>query len=216
MDVVTPPSGAGLLGPKVLRIVACGLLALGALGLGAAPAVANLVSNPGFEADDTTGGPVTPPTGWTAANDAYVDRNNPYQGVNNAGFGMGQLSQTLATTPATQYTLSFALAPDATTLADSFAKVAVSFGGTAVATITSAAFPSTAYELFSYTVTASAASSTLLFDSFTTGDMGSFFLDAVSVVAVAPPSTIPAPSHALLLGGIMLGLLLRRSGAVAV
>jgi len=180
-----------------------------ATALGAAPAVrANLVQNPGFELDDTSGGPVSPPSDWGAMGDAGADSTLPHSGTNDAFIGVGGLSQSLATATGTAYTISFYLAADQTTITDGSSTFDATFdgldllGGTPI-TGADFALPDQ-YAAFSYQATASGSSAVLAFVGFTTSDAGTWYLDDVSV---APTTTvIPEPPAVLILLTMAIGL----------
>lgn len=95
-----------------------------AISLTPAARAQNIVSNPGFEADNASSGPVTPPTGWTVISiggiaDAGVLVGFANSGSNAAYIGYGTLSQTLTTTIGATYTVSFFVGiDDLTTLTD--------------------------------------------------------------------------------------------------
>jgi hypothetical protein len=110
---------------------------------GAIPAAhaTNVVANPGFEADDASGGPVTPPTSWSVLPvggiaDAGVEDGFANSG-NNAGYiGYGALSQSLATVIGTTYTVSFFVGIDDTaTLTDPNASFDATVSGSSLGTV---------------------------------------------------------------------------------
>ncbi|HEV2677093.1 MAG TPA: PEP-CTERM sorting domain-containing protein [Aliidongia sp.] len=165
---------------------------------------ADLVTNGGFEADDASGGPVTPPSGWTVVGSnpsIGVDDSNPNTGLNEAFLGTigttGTLQQTLTTVAGTTYTISFALENgDPTGGLSSFA---ADFGGLLLSD-TFATLP-TSYNTYSFTATATGTSTVLAFTE--QNDNSNWFLDDVSVTAAS--TTVPEPSTMLLLGSMLAG-----------
>jgi hypothetical protein len=197
------------------------LAAAGGLSLAASSqAQTNLVQNPGFESstDSGQGGATSTPfwsvnpgfgTDFVYLSDGGTTQNggSAYSGSWYAEFAAtsaanaqsGTLSQSIATTSGTYYTVSFYLAnfggPHDTFLA--------TFGGQTILSLTDA--PAFAYRQYTMTVKANSASSALAF----TGeqDPASFGLDDVSVVAG------PAPlvgGGLMSLGTAVSGFLLRR------
>lgn len=147
-----------------------------------ATAATNLVNNGGFEDGSLAG--------WSGS---VLD--SPYSGVDcvsgTAAAGTCQaflgtfgsadtLSQDLATTAGQTYAVSFAFTSDGSVPA----AFSVSFGGQ---TLYSAGSPSAGTQLLSFTGTAAASSTSLVF-SFS-NDPGYYTLDAVSVTAVPEPAT---------------------------
>jgi hypothetical protein len=102
---------------------------------------ANIVQNPGFEADNASAGPVTPPTDWTVTAiggiaDAGVEEGFANSGNNAAYIGYGTLSQALNTVVGTTYTVSFYVGiDDFTTLNDSNATFDATASGTNLGTV---------------------------------------------------------------------------------
>ncbi|MCX7097348.1 MAG: hypothetical protein NTV43_05505 [Methylococcales bacterium] len=148
---------------------------------------ANLVNNGDFESNDLTG--------WTLTNGAnpltVVDTLSPHSGLSSASFGAFQsvdtISQSLSTTSAAVYNLSFWLANSDTQNSNTFE---VWWDGALLQSWVDA--NPFSYTLFTYQVTATSASTLLEFKGF--NDDGYFGLDDVSV---------PEPE---LLGLISLGL----------
>jgi hypothetical protein len=163
-------------------------------GLGAVSAHANLVANPGFEADDTSSGPVTPPTDWMASGNAGADDSFPHSGNNDAYLADGSLSQVLGTIAGASYTISFWVGIDDGTLAsDPFATFTATFGGTPVAgspiAPTDVAYPG--YTEFTGVATAAGASTVLRFTGLINDSDGPWFLDDIDVeVAVPEPASV--------------------------
>ena len=180
---------------KALSRILFALTAVAALSL-AYPASANLITNPGFETGDFTG--------WTHLGGAVVgtfDGVAPHSGNFQARIGLpggqpGSLTQFLATTPGSSYTIDFWLANPFFT--NNFI---VSWGGAPILSLTNpGAF---GYTEFTFTETASTASTSLSFLS--PADSGIFFLDDVSV----EPAGVGVPDGGTtvsLLSGALLGL----------
>jgi hypothetical protein len=176
--------------------------------LGQPASAQNLVQNPGFE-NTPTGGASSP--GWTldtTSGTTYVNgtgtANTGVWAVDFAAPGaaaasQGTLSQAIATTPSTYYTVSFFLAneggPHNTFLA--------TFGGQTVLSLTDASAFS--YRQFTATIRVTSGSSVLAF----TGeqDPSDFLLDDVSVDA----GPLPVPGGGLLsFGAAIAGFAVRR------
>lgn len=196
-DIRVTPSKIGV---RVILALGSVWLALGPVPVRAVP----LLTNGGFDVDNTVAGPVSPPTGWTATGDTAADSSHPFSGMNEAFLGTGILSQSIATGAGNTYNLSFELAPGPTVLQDPAATMTVSFAGQTVGTIKGNTLPSTAYQLFTYQVAATSNSSLVKFAAYTTNDAGDWFLDSVIVTANAAP--IPEPPSAGLLAAALLGL----------
>ena len=113
-----------------LRIaLACALLLVAG-----GTARANIVQNPGFEADAALLAPTGPCNGtipnvgaqcaavtdWSVTGDAGEDTANPNTGSVDTFLGTGSLSQTLPTVPGATYSISFYLAADQNTLDSAF------------------------------------------------------------------------------------------------
>lgn len=159
----------------------------------------NLVANPGFEAGANG---YTFTGAFTGVRTAARGVGAPYGGFRFAAFGsiedLGTASQTIATTPGGAYTFRFYLAnlnggrePN-----NSFA---VQFGSETVLSLVDAA--DFGYQLYSYDVVATDASTTL---TFAGRNAPSYFnLDDVSVT----PSTVtPEPATFALLGAGLAGV----------
>jgi hypothetical protein len=171
------------------------LTALAALSV-AYPAKANLIANPGFETGDFTD--------WTANNGGSVtgtfDGVTPHSGNFQAVFTTPSVSliQPVATTPGASYTISFflALAAPPPTNAFSFA-----WGFSNIFSLTNqSAF---GYTHYTFTETASTASTTLFFNFSMPSVEGAWLLDDVSVTPAGVPD---GGSTVSLLGCALLGL----------
>jgi hypothetical protein len=164
-------------------------------GLGTMSARANLVANPGFEADNTSSGPVTPPTDWMASGNAGADDSFPHSGSNDGYLADGSLSQVLATMAGATYTISFWVGIDDLTLFfDPAATFTATFGGTPVAGTPIApaevGFPPS-YAEFTGTATAAGANTTLSFTGLINGADGPWYLDDIDVeLAVPEPASV--------------------------
>jgi hypothetical protein len=160
---------------------------------------ADLVVNGGFETGDFTG--------WTTTGqllDMGVDTGDAHSGNYGAFLGsytaLGFLSQTLSTTPGTNYTISFWLQSDGQ-FPNEFlvnwggdASTGVLQGGTTLMDWTN--IPAQSWTEYTFNVTATSASTNLIFGS--RNDSGYLSLDDVSVV---DPPAAPAPGG-LVLGGL--------------
>ncbi|HVS36826.1 MAG TPA: carbohydrate binding domain-containing protein [Gemmataceae bacterium] len=192
------PSSALALVPFVKQALLAAAVAT-VVASGAAPARANLIQNPGFETGSYSG--------WTLGGDTRYDfiTSNPafvHTGTYAARFaGLGDealLSQTVATTPGGYYLVSFWLMSDGQQPNDFTATFA---GRTLLQEDTVVATP---YIQYTYTVQATATSSTLQFAA--RDDPGYWYLDDVSVDPTS--SAAPEPSSTLLLGVGAVGLTL--------
>ena len=193
--LVTVPSRS--LGMKALPKILLALTAVAALSA-AYPAKANLITNPGFETGNTTG--------WTAVGSVLVlgtVQVAPHSGnfqarLGNSGGAAGSLTQFLATTPGSSYTIDFWLANPLGT--DNFV---VSWSGAPILSLTNPGV--FGYTEYTFTETASTASTSLSFVSPGGGSI--FFLDDVSV----NPASVPDAGSTLpLLGFASLGLVALR------
>jgi hypothetical protein len=211
---------------KPLHVLAVSLIG-GLLFVSAAQAV-NIVQNPGFELDDASGGPVTPPTGWTVTPvggiaDVFVESGFSNSGNNAAAIGYGTLTQTLSTVAGTTYTVSFYVGiDDATTLGDPNATFDASLGGQdlfgGVPLTPGPPFPGSVVQCpnpsaacsaeTTSTFTATSASTVLSFTGLTSlngsSPQGLWYLDDVDVEAVAAPEPPAMVVLATALGGILL------------
>lgn len=172
-----------------------------AASAGAVPARAAVITNGGFETGDLTG--------WTLSNasafDAVCVAGDPIgsstcianSGTHAMGFGqfgaLATLSQTIATTTGSTYTISFFLAND-NPAGDPVETFAVRWNGATVFSLPSpqAAFGYSQRAVFNLTATSS--STVLAFDA--QHDPAQWFLDDVSI-ADAP---VPEPASLLLTG----------------
>ncbi len=219
LSLALPPMW--VLGPAVREIVYAwlafrerGMRACSA-ALSAVPANAvELVTNGDFEAGDFSGWTLTDIDPFYAA----VDTLAPHSGVYGAYVGNpdfpGSLSQSIATTAAQTYTVSFWLMLENDVLgAAKPNSIDVSFGGTSLLSLTdSDAFD---YRQYSYDVVAGGPSTDLVFSFY---DLPAFWdLDDVSVVAKAPPAVPEPATWGLMLGGQALagGMMRRRRTAVS-
>ena len=178
----------------------------------------NIVQNPGFEADFplNSPGPV-PPTNWTVggAGDAGADTSLPHTGIGNGFISDGSLSQTLPTVAGTEYTVDFFLAADLAASGDAGSTFDVTLGGfdpTTSTPITGADFGSAdLYTEFTFDVPAGSSvdNAPLVFSGVAAGDMGTWFIDDVSVTPVGA-APVPEPSEALLLASMLGALALVR------
>ncbi len=162
------------------------------------PASANLITNPGFETGDFTG--------WTHVGGLVSGTASgiaPHSGNFQAIFSADglALTQSVATTPGASYTIDFFLA-QAGGAPNSFS---VSWGGSTIFSLTNQS--SFGYTEYTFTETASTASTALLFN-FTTSQ-GAWHLDDVSV----NPAGVGVPDGGTtvsLLGCALLGLVALR------
>ena len=178
---------------KALPEILLAVTAVAALSV-AYPAKANLVTNGGFETGDFTG--------WTpSASGAAVTSDffgfPPHSGSFQAHITNGSITQTLMTMAAQSYTISFWLEIPGGVVGDSFA---VKWGGS---TIFTQPFQALGYTEFTFTETASSASTALQFLGIGS-DATNWLLDDVSVNAVG---TVPDGGTTVsLLGCALLGL----------
>jgi choice-of-anchor C domain-containing protein len=189
------------------------LIAAALLALAGNAAQANVISNGSFETPDTAtlivvgaGDPTI--TNWTvglvgvdlvdAAGNGFVSGaaadGEQYLDLDGSP-GPGSISQTFATTPATQYTLTFDYANNYTTPGTAQALVQVADGANTYlsnvishSTSVSGNLDWTSYPAFTFT--AQQASTTLSFMSMSGGVFGGILLDKIEVNAVPEPATI--------------------------
>jgi hypothetical protein len=176
----------------ILAAIRCSLMFTAVAVLSVAyPAKANLVTNPGFETGDFTG--------WTVTGSAQVTGTLgflPHSGSFQAHITTGSITQTLVTTAAQSYTISFWLASPSGQAGDTFV---AKWGGSTI--FTEPAQP-LAYSEFTFTETASSTSTALQFLGIGSGKTD-WLLDDVSVT----PTTVPdGGSTVSLLGFALLGL----------
>ena len=178
--------------PKILLALAVAALSV------AYPAKANLITNPGFETGNFTG--------WTVvgsgalvlgtANGVAPHSGNFQARLGSPGQGAGSVTQSVATTPGSSYTIDFFLAnPFGTT------NFGVSWGGVTIFSLTNPVI--SGYTEYTFTETASNAATPLSF--VFPGGGALIFLDDVSVnpAGVGVPDT---GSTVSLLGFALLGL----------
>ena len=174
----------------ILAAIRCCLMFTAVVGFSLAyPAKANLITNGGFETGDFTG--------WTVVGQAFVD-GLPHSGAFAAEFGVSSVSltQSVTTTPGASYVVDFWLAGVGDFLLGPFG---VFWGGS---NIFSGGFSGFGYTEFTFTVTASSATTALQFSSASLE--GDYFLDDVRVTASRP---VPdGGSTVSLLGFALVGL----------
>lgn len=198
-----------------MRKVLAALGMTAAIAGGGVPALgANLVTNPGFEADDAafaSSSVLAYATGWNVSGNAGETSAFPNTGSGSAFIGNGLLSQVLSTTTGDTYNVSFYVGVDDFFLGtDTSATFDATFGATDLLAGASAfisngvtgadvggAVGLSGYEEFTARVVASGNSATLTFTGTTTGLDGPWYLDDIDVEAVA--TAVPEPSSLLLL-----------------
>jgi hypothetical protein len=162
-------------------------------------ALANIVTNPGFETGDFTGWTIGGDTGFTG-----VDGSHPHSGTFAAFFGPtisnGTLSQTLATTPGDMYSIDFWLQNE-----DSGSNFfSVSFDGNVLSSTTDAS--SFDYTEFNFSGLASTSSTVLEFTFFNPPSFWDF--DDVSVTDIS--SAVPEPLTIFVFGSGLAGAVAMR------
>ncbi|MFI5379363.1 MAG: PEP-CTERM sorting domain-containing protein [Tepidisphaerales bacterium] len=171
-----------------VAVIACGILGLIPGRVGAAP---NLVQNGGFETGDFTQWTLilngTDPT--TTFVNTLAEAGPPYPahtGTYEANFGavgaLADITQPIATTPNQQYLVDYFVFSDGGLPNE----LTASFAGVAGPDLVS--IPQQGYTEYSFTVTASGASSILQFGG--RNDQGYLLLDDVSVTAVPEPAAL--------------------------
>lgn len=155
------------------------------------PSLANLVTDPGFESCPT----LPPPPGWSGTAGCNVFSHT---GSFAAGFeGSSNLSQSIPTTAGTMYDFSFWVSGIDLVTPTQFT---ASFGGNQVLDLVNVT--PTTYTFEDFTVTATAASTTLDFTAASSN--AAWLLDDVSVTAVTP--AVPEPASLGLFAVAVLGL----------
>jgi hypothetical protein len=187
---------------KLVRIsLAVAVLAFGTVGL--AHAGTNLVTNGGFETGDFTG--------WTVSGDTtligvcsvstcpggFAPEEGTYAGYFGPVGDTARISQQIATTPGTEYTLSFYLADPVGGTPNYFS---VSFG-TATFSITNFG---TAFGWQQFTLSTMATSNSTALQFTFRHDPAYWFLD--NVVVMQGGGTVPEPGTLVLFGSGVLGL----------
>ena len=175
--------------------------------LAAGSAKADLIVNGGFETRDFTGWTLSGETGFTLITNIVV-HSGSFSAESGPTQSLGFLSQTLATTPGANYTITFWLANGDDEGLNEFD---VEWNGTTLSDQTNLPFFE---DVIPYIVNViGTGSDTLTFSFFIPGNF--FFLDDVSV---NPTVSVPEPSSIALLFGGLVGLdwVLRRRRRSAV
>ncbi len=187
------------------KLVRISLIVALAFGTSVLASAGNLVTNGSFESGDFSGWTVTGDTGFIGVCDVTTCPGNyPPQDGNFAGFfgpvgDTATISQEIATTPGTQYTLSFYLAAPSNGTPNYFS---VTFGSAQFTLDNFGA--SFDYNHFLLTTTATDSQTEL---SFTfRNDPAYWFLDNVSVMAGNQGST-PEPGTLVLFGSGLVGMI---------
>ncbi len=166
-------------------------------------AQAKLIVNPTFAGITVYEG--GPPPGTTAGGWTFIGNAGSYAtsgaegGYLNAA-DSGTIEQAVSTVPGALYHIDFFL------IANPYfccATIDVAFGGTVGYSATNPPIPDSAYEEFSFDVTATTSSTLFAFSGSNLA--GTVWIDNVSVVGAASPS-IPEPGSLALLAGGLMGL----------
>jgi hypothetical protein len=191
--------------PSFARTALAALLLVGVSAL-AAPAHAQVV-NGGFEDADFTGWTLSGNADYTSNNPNTFVFGDPHSGDDAAWLGPvgsdGFLSQTLATTPGTAYTVSYWLAVDSADGAPTPNDFSATFGGQALfsgidlAATDGNADPAADYTEYTFSTVAAGPSSVLQFGF--RDDTSEFRLDDVSITPAAVPEASTTISFGLLL-----------------
>jgi hypothetical protein len=191
--------------PSFARTALAALLLVGVSAL-AAPAHAQVV-NGGFEDADFTGWTLSGNADYTSNNPNTFVFGDPHSGDDAAWLGPvgsdGFLSQTLATTPGTAYTVSYWLAVDSADGAPTPNDFSTTFGGQALfsgidlAATDGNADPAADYTEYTFSTVAAGPSSVLQFGF--RDDTSEFRLDDVSITPAAVPEASTTISFGLLL-----------------
>ena len=189
----------------IFKLIAVGFCA----ALGAFEAVAaNIVSNPGFETGDLSAWTISGAHSGADDNGIYygVDAVDAHSGAAGAFFGpiggVLNLSQTLATTPGDTYSVTVWVAQSPEATPPYVNSLDVTFGGATLFSQTGV--PDAGYTQYSFSATATAASTALVFGF--RDDLGFFSLDDISVSSGAPAG-VPEPASTLLaLSGLACGV----------
>ncbi|MDZ4259902.1 MAG: PEP-CTERM sorting domain-containing protein [Gemmatimonadales bacterium] len=168
-------------------------------------AAQNLVANPGFETGElsawTLGGAVDPMlTGVLASSSA---QEGEYEFFSGPVETLGTLSQSVATTPGTSYLFSFWLDNTATESPNFFS---VSWDTTTMSTLTD--FREEGYQRYAFNVNATSNATPIEF-TFRHDD-AFWYLDNLSVTAVAGTDVVPEPGTMTLLATGLVALATQR------
>lgn len=195
-----------------MRKVLAALGMTAAIAGGGVPALgANLVTNPGFEADDAafaSSSVLAYATGWNVSGDAGETNAFPNTGSGSAFIANGSLSQALSTTIGDTYNISFfvgvddfSLGTDTSAIFDATFGTADLLAGGVTGADVGGAVGLSGYEEFTARVVASSSSTTLTFTGTTTGSDGPWYLDDINVEAAA--IAVPEPSSLLLVLSVL-------------